>query len=218
MRVDAQRNYDHLLEIARLVVTEHGADASLRDIARRADVGLATLYRHFPTREALLEALLHSALAELTRKAVKLETSNAADEALVAWFRDGVAFVRSFNGVVDLMAVAIADVDSALHASCVTLRSAGARLLLRAQTEGSARADIDGVDLFALMGALGWVGDQPSFASRSDHLVDVVAGAILTPGSTRSEQGSGSISPSSTSDVPLRRRTLSGAGRRQASK
>lgn len=180
MRADARKNYAHLLAVARAVITEHGADASLRDIARKADVGLATLYRHFPTREALLEALLHATLAELTQKAGELETSGAPDEALVSWFREGVAFVQSYSGVVDLMAAAIADPNSALHTSCTTVRSAGARLLQRAQTEGTARLDLDGVDLFALMGALGWLGDQPSFASRADHLFDVIASAILT--------------------------------------
>lgn len=190
MRADARKNYAHLLAVARAVITEHGADASLRDIARKADVGLATLYRHFPTREALLEALLHATLAELTQKAGELETSSAPDEALVLWFREGVAFVKSYSGVVDLMAAAIADPDSALHASCVNLRSAGTRLLLRAQAKGTARTDIDGIDLFALIGALGWVGDQPSFASRADHLFDVVASAILTnPSSSGIREG-----------------------------
>lgn len=180
MRADARKNYDHLLAVAREVITERGADASLRDIARRAEVGFGTMYRHFPTREALLEALLRASLDELTQKAGELETSKPPDEALLSWFREGVAFVHRFNGVVALMATAIADPDSALHASCTTVRSAGARLLLRAQAEGMARADLDGTDLFALMGALGWLGDQPSFASRADHLLDLVAGAILT--------------------------------------
>lgn len=180
MRADAKKNYSHLLAVARAVVTEHGADASLRDIARRADVGLATLYRHFPTREALLEALLRVTLDELTQRAGELDRSSSPDEALVSWLREGVAFVQSYHGVVDVMAAAIADPDSALHASCVTVRSAGARLLLRAQAESTARADLDGTDLFALIGALGWLGDQPSFASRADHLVAVIASAILT--------------------------------------
>ena len=180
MRADARKNYIHLLAVARAVITEHGADASLRDIARKAEVGLATLYRHFPTREALLEALLHATLAELTQKAGALETSAAPGEALVSWFRDGVAFVQSYSGVVDLMATAIADPDSALHASCVDLRSAGTRLLHLAQAEGIVRTDIDGTDLFALIGALGWVGGQPSFAPRAEHLFEFVASAILT--------------------------------------
>jgi AcrR family transcriptional regulator len=60
MRADAQKNYQRLLDVAREALAETGADASLRDIARRAEVGLGTLYRHFPTREALLEALLRN--------------------------------------------------------------------------------------------------------------------------------------------------------------
>ena len=180
MRADARKNYSHLLAVARDVVTEHGADASMRDIARRADVGLATLFRHFPTREALFEALLRTNVDELIQQAAELETSNPPDEALVSWFREGVAFVRSYNGICALFATAHADPDSALYASSTALRSAGARLLLRAQAEGTARADMDGVDLFALMSALGWLVGQPGFAPRGDHLFHVITSAILT--------------------------------------
>ncbi|HUB12593.1 MAG TPA: TetR family transcriptional regulator [Acetobacteraceae bacterium] len=169
-----------MLAVARDVVTEHGTDASMRDIARRADVGLATLFRHFPTREALFEALLRTNLDALTQKAGDFETSSPPDEALVSWFREGVAFVQSHRGVVDLMAAAHVDPDSALYASCAAVHSAGARLLLRAQAEGTARPDIDEDDLFALMSALGWLASQPSFASRADQLFYVIASAMLT--------------------------------------
>ena len=95
MRADAKENYSHLLAVARDVVTKDGAGASMRDIARRAGVGLATLFRHFPTREALFEALLRTNLDALTQKAGELEAANASDEALVAWFREAVAFVQT---------------------------------------------------------------------------------------------------------------------------
>jgi AcrR family transcriptional regulator len=180
MRADARKNYSHLLAIAREVVTEDGVDASMRDIARRADVGLATLLRHFPTREALFEALLCKNLDALTQKADELETSKPPDEALVSWFREVMAFVHSYRGVVDLVASAHTDPGSALYTSCATVHSVGARLLLRAQTEGTARADMNGDDLFALISALGWATGQPSFAPRADHLFHLVASAILT--------------------------------------
>ncbi|QRO01839.1 TetR/AcrR family transcriptional regulator [Archangium violaceum] len=180
MRADARKNYDHLLAVARDVVTEQGADASLRDVARRAGVGLGTLYRHFPTREALLEALLRASFDELTARAGGLETSGSSDDALVSWLREAVAVARNYRGVVAAMVAAIADPDSALHASCVKMRAAGTRLLARAQAEGMARTDIDGADLFALIGALAWLGDQPSLAPRADHLFGVIASAILT--------------------------------------
>ncbi len=79
-----------------------------------------------------------------------------------------------------MMAAAHANPASALYASCAAVHSASARLLLRAQGEGTARADMNGDDLFALMTALGWAIDQPSFAPRADHLVHLVTGAILT--------------------------------------
>lgn len=180
MRADAKKNYSHLLAVARDVVTEHGAAASMRDIARRAEVGLATLLRHFPTREALFDALLRTNADALTQQATELETSNSPDEALVAWFREAVGFTQTYSGVCDLMASAHADPDSALHASSTALHSAGARLLLRAQAEGTARADIDGEDLFALMSALSWLAGQPAFAPRAEHLFHIVASAILT--------------------------------------
>jgi AcrR family transcriptional regulator len=180
MRADAKKNYNHLLAVARDVVTEHGADASMRDIARRANVGLATLFRHFPTREALFDALLRTNADALTQLAAELETSSPPDEALVSWFREAVAFTHTYSGVCALMASAHADPDSALHASSTALWAAGARLLLRAQAKGTARADMNGDDLFALMSALAWLAGQPAFASRADHLVNVITSAILT--------------------------------------
>ncbi|MEJ8672768.1 helix-turn-helix domain-containing protein [Streptomyces sp. MS1.AVA.1] len=180
MRADAKRNRDHLLTVAGTTIAEQGIDVSMRDIARTANVGLATLLRHFPTREALLEALLHTSFGDLTAKASELETSHAAEDALVSWVRDCVAWTTEYRGVTVLMAAAIDDPESALHASCVTLRAAGARLLARAQATGAARNDIDGDDLFALIAMLAWTGDQPALAPRASHLFGIIASAILT--------------------------------------
>jgi AcrR family transcriptional regulator len=179
MRADARKNHDHLLAVAGAVITEQGVDASLRDIARRAGVGLATLIRHFPSREALLEALLRTSFDELAAKAVALETSREPDGALVSWLRDFVACTHNYRGVVELMVTAIEDPQSALHASCVAMRAAGTNLLTRAQARGLARTDIDGTDLFALAGSLAWLSDQPSLGPRADHLFEVVTSAIL---------------------------------------
>lgn len=181
MRADAKKNYDHLLDVARDVFGEHGAEASMRDVARTAGVGIGTLYRHFPTREALLEALLRGDFDRTTLDAVALEAHAAPGDALVAWLRAMVTLAHGQRGVIASMTAALDDPDSALHASCVALKSSGARLLARAQEGGRARADIDGIDLLALVSALAWLNDQPAFASRADHLTDVIAGAILVP-------------------------------------
>ncbi|MEU5114372.1 helix-turn-helix domain-containing protein [Streptomyces longwoodensis] len=198
MRADARKNRDHLLAVAAGAIAEQGVEVSLRDIARRADVGLATLLRHFPSREALLDALLRTSFEGMTAKAGELEASASPEDALVSWVRDCVAWTTEYRGATVLMAAAIEDPDSALHASCVTLRAAGARLLRRARAAGVARDDLDGDDLFALIAMLAWLGDQPSLAPRADRLFDLVAGAVLVgvggvgraaPGGSGVEQG-----------------------------
>ena len=180
MRADAKKNYDRLLAVAQQAVSEHGAELSLRDVARRAEVGLGTLYRHFPTREALLEALLHTSFDALVKRADTFTHASSSQEALVLWLEETIAFTYSHRGVLGLMMGAIEDPASALHSSCVTLRAAGAALLTRAQSEGKARQDIDGDDLFALIAALAWVREQPSAAARADHLFKVITSALLT--------------------------------------
>lgn len=191
MRADAQKNYEQLLAVARDVVTGEGADASLRDIARKAGVGLGTLYRHFPTREALLEALLRTGFDDSTQRAKELERSDDAGRALVTWLREAVAMTHDYRGAIALMVAAISDEHSALHGSCVALRAAGTQLLVRAQAEGAARRDMDGNDLFALISALAWLADQPPLVPRADHLFDVISSAILTPPSSAPVSGAG---------------------------
>lgn len=180
MRSDARKNYDRLLVVARDVVAEQGADASLRDVARKADLGLGTLYRHFPTRQALLEALLRSDVDALTAQAANLEESSTPSEALLTWLRGCVALNHEYRGVSAVLTAALEDTESALHDSCVALHDIGARLLDRAHAAGVARPDIDGTDLFALVAALAWLYDQPSLAPRADHLFDVMTSAVLT--------------------------------------
>jgi AcrR family transcriptional regulator len=179
MRADAQKNYDQLLVTAREVFADQGAEASLRDIARRAGVGLGTLYRHFPTREALLEALLASSFDMLAARARDLETSGAADDALLSWLQETIAFTHAHRGIIAPMMAAIEDPESALHASCVKLRAAGASLLAHAQKQGVARNDLDGAELFDLIAALAWLREQPSHATRADRIMRVIADAIL---------------------------------------
>ena len=79
-----------------------------------------------------------------------------------------------------MMMAAMEDTESALHSSCITMRTAGTRLLTRAQAKGLARTDMDGEDLFSLAAALAWLGDQPASAPRAEHLFNIIASAILT--------------------------------------
>lgn len=178
-RADAQRNRARILEVARTVVAEQGTQASLRDIARRAGVGLGTLYRHFPTRDELLEALLGQRFDRLTEKAATLEASHSPQDALMEWLGDFMVGASAYRGLAASMVATLDDENSSLHASCLAMRQAGARLLGNAQDAGYIRPDVDGTDLFALVSAVGWIADQaPSIAARREHLFSLVIGGL----------------------------------------
>ena len=187
VRADAKRNFAQLLGGARDGVARGGAEASRREVARTAGVGLGTMYRHFPTREVLLEALLRTSFDQLGARASELQRAEPSDAALVSWVREVIALAHKYSGAIRSMVAAIEDEGSALHASCVAMKAAGTRLLVRAQAEGKARPDLDGADLFALVGALAWLNDQPALAERADHIFGIVTGAILASGQPMSE-------------------------------
>ncbi|MEU1391856.1 MULTISPECIES: helix-turn-helix domain-containing protein [unclassified Nonomuraea] len=181
-RADAQRNRERILAVAAAVIEEQGTEASLRDVARRAEVGLGTLYRHFPTREALLEALLRQRFDLLAERARTLAGAAAPHEALVEWLRSFVAGAGAYRGLAASMMATINDEGSPLHASCHAMRQAGGRLLERAQATGEVRADVTGLDLFALASAVSWIADQaPSLAARGDHLFGLIMDGLRPP-------------------------------------
>ncbi|GAA2793199.1 TetR/AcrR family transcriptional regulator [Nonomuraea dietziae] len=133
MRADARRNYERLLAAAATVFAEHGVDASLEDIARRAGVANGTLYGHFPTRQALLEALLRDRMDALTATARDLLDHPSAHEALVIWARAAMAHTTTYRGLVTALMRSIKDESSELHAACRAVLVGGEQLLTRAQ-------------------------------------------------------------------------------------
>ncbi len=180
-RSDAQRNRARLLEVARTVLEEQGAQASLRDIARRADVGLGTLYRHFPTREALLAALLGERFDALAAKADALAAAHAPYEALDLWLRDYTVQAVTYQDLTVSLMATLNDETSPLNASCATMRQAVGRLLRSAQESGRVRHDVDGLDLFSLVNSVAWITDRsPEIAARRDHLLTLVLEGLTT--------------------------------------
>lgn len=178
-RADARRNYERILDVAGTVVAEQGTQASLREIARRAGVGLGTLYRHFPTREALLEVLLRQRFDELAEAAQSLEDSREPGVALETWLRRFLAGSTTYRGLAASMMAMLEDEDSPLYASCHAMRAAAGRLLARAQDAGHIRSDVDRTDLFSLVSAIGWLADQtPALADRADHLFGLIMDAL----------------------------------------
>ena len=145
MRADARRNYENLVDAARDVFTEQGSDAALETVAERAGVGIGTLYRHFPTRQALLEGVYADeveAIARAARELSHLEPWEALDE----WVHRYVGFAATKRALMDALLETAP--DSNVLVSCRTaLREAGDQLIVRGQEAGVVRTDVDFMDV-----------------------------------------------------------------------
>jgi AcrR family transcriptional regulator len=145
-RADARRNYEKLVEAAREAFAESGSSASLEEIARRAGVGIGTLYRHFPNRQALLEAVYVDEVEALGRSAAEL-----ADlppwEALSAWLRRYVSYATTKRALAEELS-ASAGAETTVFQMCKTaIFEAGEPLLKRAQEAGVVRPDVEFTDV-----------------------------------------------------------------------
>ena len=156
MRADARRNFDRLIVAAREAFTEHGPEASLDDIARRAEVGPGTLYRHFPTRIALLEAVYRDDIRRLSGLAHELLAEKPVEEVLGAWMREQVGYVLRRRGLAVTMKTML-DRDSETMAYCkAMLREAADAILVPAKEAGLIRSEVTASDLLRLGHALGY--------------------------------------------------------------
>src|SRR5580658_7690166 len=141
-RADARRNYELLIAAAAEAFAEHGADdVSLEEIARRAGVGIGTLYRHFPARQALLEAVYKDQVDGLEVLAGKLLTSESPGDALVEWLRAFAAFGRTKRSLSAALIAALGKQSELLSACSKVLRGCTEALLTRAQEAGEVNPD-----------------------------------------------------------------------------
>jgi AcrR family transcriptional regulator len=153
LRADAKRNRDQLLAAGRAAFTERGADASLEDIARRAGVGVGTLYRHFPSRQALIEAVYVEEVETLCRSAGANPDSSSWD-ALVSWFNRFVDYVATKRALVDEMVATIGQ-DAQVFRTCHdAIQTAGGPLLERAKQDGAVRPDVEFIDVMRMVGGV----------------------------------------------------------------
>ncbi|MGW6306286.1 TetR/AcrR family transcriptional regulator [Streptomyces niveus] len=183
LRADAQRNYDRLLAVAQEAFREQGADVPLDDIAKRAGVGPGTLYRHFPHRDALLAAVIRDSIDSLHARAEELLVAAHPDAALLDWLRAAVAHAGAYSGLAASMMSSMYDEGSPLHSSCARMHEAGARLMARAQREGSARAEFDAADLFQMIAAVAWVTERSEDREgAAERLLPVVTKGLLAGG------------------------------------
>jgi AcrR family transcriptional regulator len=175
-RADAQRNYARLLSAAMAAFTEHGADdTSLEEIARRAGVGIGTLYRHFPTRQALLEAVYRDQVEALRARADELTGSDAPSEALAAWLRALMTFSSTKQSLTSALLATIGKDSDLLSACSKVIWDAADVLLKRAQEAGAVRADADARDLIRLVHAVNIATQRaPTDPGQSERLLGLI--------------------------------------------
>ncbi|MEV0358412.1 TetR/AcrR family transcriptional regulator [Nocardia sp. NPDC050697] len=167
LRADARRNRDRILTAAAEAFAADGTDAPLEPIARAAGVGIGTLYGHFPTRRALIAALLADRNAALFATGDRLAAAPPGREPLTAWITAVVEHAATYRGLADILATGLDDTD--LEAACLRMNQIGADLLTAAKHAGDVPA-LTPADLYALIGAAAWTGEH-SGAEQAARLV-----------------------------------------------
>jgi AcrR family transcriptional regulator len=169
-RADARRNYEKVLTAAREAFAEGGESTALEEIARRAGVGIGTLYRHFPSRQALLEALYVNEVEEVCRSAGELDGGDAW-EALNSWFERLMAYLATKQALSGEL-LNYLDRDAALFQVCRTsLYDAGGPLLKRAQEAGAVRSDVDFPEVMQML--MGIAKIPVSDPSQTAHILRI---------------------------------------------
>jgi AcrR family transcriptional regulator len=173
LRADAQRNRDKILRAAVRVFTEEGLDAHLERIAREAGVGTATLYRNFPTREALVEAAYRNEVAQLCDVVPDLLATQPPYEALRAWTRLFMDYATAKLGMADaLRAVAAAGSNPYAHSRDM-IQTAITSLMDACTTAGTIRTDIGPTDMFAALAGIALTSAKPDQRRQAERLLDL---------------------------------------------
>ncbi|MFD9738513.1 TetR/AcrR family transcriptional regulator [Umezawaea sp. NPDC059074] len=183
LRADARQNEDRLLEASARAFARDGSEASLKDIAKDAGVGIGTLYRRFPTRERLIEATYRNETARLCEAAAEsLETSSARD-ALRAWMDGFVDYMATKHGMAEaLHAVLVTQGDLRMRTRDL-LTEALATLLAAGVAEGAIRADVDPDDVLMALGGVTLIAGGADQRALAGRLLDLLLAGLVSPSS-----------------------------------
>jgi AcrR family transcriptional regulator len=173
-RSDAQRNRERILEVAKDAFTRSGANASLDDIAREAEVGPGTLYRHFPSREALLESVYRSEMEKLAAAQEKFAQELPPVEALRAWLLLFVDYMAAKQIIAPALNALVGDPKKLFEASYARIWDAIRALVRRAVKSGDIRKDLDAIDLLRALIGVANVGTSPDWQQSARRLVDIL--------------------------------------------
>ncbi|MBO9124040.1 MULTISPECIES: TetR/AcrR family transcriptional regulator [unclassified Rhizobium] len=174
LRADAQRNRAKLVEVASQAFAERGADVSLEEIARQAGVGIGTLYRHFPTREHLVEAAYRHELELLAGAAAELLAEKAPDIALDEWMHRFVSYMAAKRGMAKSLKLLFTS-NAALFTEGTTRMTAAFEKLLRAAIEaGTVKGDIVAGDVLYTLFGIYSIPDTPDWRERAHRIVRLI--------------------------------------------
>jgi AcrR family transcriptional regulator len=185
-RVDSVRNRERVLEAAKAVFAASGPAGSLEAVARQAGVGVGTLYRHFPTRQDLFEAVYRREVEQLVELAEQLGTDLPPLEALRRWMHANVAFVATKKGMSAALAVAVHASSELTIYSIDRLGRALGTLVRRAAEAGVIRDDIGAEDILRAVVGLCYTHDKPDWQSNVLRLVDVFVDGMQRGGRSES--------------------------------
>ena len=180
-RADAQRNRERILEVAKQAFTDSGATASLDDIAKEVGVGPGTLYRHFPTRDELLEAVYRTEVERLAAAARKFAETMPPIEALRAWMLLFVDYIATKKIIAPALSTPAGRPAKVVEASYAPINEAMRTLVKRAIKSGEVRKDVDPVDLLRALVGVAYLESSPDWQQSARRLVDIlIAGSRPT--------------------------------------
>ena len=174
LRADARRNRDALLAKAREIFDAGGFDLRFDDFARLAGVGIGTLYRHFPTREALAEAVYREEVAAMCAHARDLRATHPPDEALAAFLRGFVSHLRAHQGLARTLATLMATRSGALTEGSEALAQAIGELLAAAAEDGTIRDDVGVGPVMMALHGISAAYDRPGGPADADGVISLV--------------------------------------------
>jgi AcrR family transcriptional regulator len=173
-RRDAQRNRERILEVAKEAFTRFGADASLDDIAKQAAVGAGTLYRHFPTRDALIEAVYRSEVEKPASSARRLAETMPPIDALRAWMLLLVDYIAAKHIIAPALNSVVGGPSRLYEGSRSLIQGAIDELVRRAKKNGDLRKDLDSSDLLRALIGVSHVGSGPDWQPSARRLVEIL--------------------------------------------
>ena len=177
LRADARQNYERLVEAAAESIGELGPSVSLEEVARRAGVGIGTLYRHFPNRQALLEAVYRDQVTAHCERAHELLSTTTPGEALPLWLHSLLTYNLSMRGLKE--ALMAGEVSPQTSECKEQMHEVGSELLARAQEAGAVRRDIEVTDLLRLVHSIAlMVEPGAEGAARAERVFEVMVAGL----------------------------------------